>query len=78
MLNEPNSGLAPLILAKLVCCGGVVLVATGALSGVGTWLFDRPVISLAPVALALMAGVLFWWYRGHTSRVKTKPQARSG
>ncbi len=55
MSSEPNSRLAPLILVKIVCCGGLVLVATGALSGVGTWLLDGGLIWLALAGLALVA-----------------------
>lgn len=41
-----NHGMAWLIAAKLVCCGGLLLVATGALSlgAVASWLLDGGVV----------------------------------
>lgn len=38
MAGASGNGLGPLIAAKLVCCCGFVLAATGALSGIGVWL----------------------------------------
>ena len=65
MSSEPNSRLAPLILMKTVCCGGLVLIATGALSGLGTWLFDGGLIWLALAGLALVAVSGIGSARGH-------------
>ena len=38
MAGTSGNGLVPLIAAKVVCCCGFVLAATGALSGMGAWL----------------------------------------
>ena len=38
--------LAAIIVAKIVCCGGLILLATGAMSGLGAWLMDNGVIWL--------------------------------
>ncbi len=58
MSSEPKGGLAALVLVKVVCCGGLVLFATGALGGVGAWLFDGNLIWLAVAGLALAAGLV--------------------
>lgn len=54
-------GMAGLALAHVVCCGGILLFATGALSGIGAWLAGS---GLPWVALALVlgagGGVLLW------------------
>ncbi len=65
MAERPNAGLAALIAAKIVCCGGLILVATGTLSlaGVAGWLRDEGIVWLVIVALAVMA--LFWWRARH-------------
>lgn len=39
-MADGRATLGLLVAAKFVCCGGVVLVATGALSGLGIWLID--------------------------------------
>lgn len=57
MAHEPKGGLIGLLVAKVVCCGGLVLVATGALSGVGTWLLDGGLLWLAAGAVVLIAGI---------------------
>ncbi len=60
-----SRGMAGLALAHVVCCGGILLFATGALSGVGAWLAGGglPWVALA-LALALVlgvgGGVLLW------------------
>ena len=65
MTDGPKAGLAALIAAKLVCCGGLVLVATGALSlaGIAGWLRNGGIVWLAIVALAAMALHLWWRHR---------------
>ncbi len=56
MDNGPKrDGFPGLILAHVVCCGGIVLVATGALSGVGAWLLDG---GLTWLLLAAVLGVV--------------------
>ncbi len=52
--------MAGLAIAHVVCCGGLILVATGALGGVGAWLAGSGLPWIA-LALALgVGGVLFW------------------
>ena len=59
--GESGGGrMAGLALAHVACCGGIFLVATGAISGVGAWLVGN---GLPWVALALVlgvGGVLLW------------------
>jgi MYXO-CTERM domain-containing protein len=60
MANEPGTGpLIPLILAKAICCGALLLAATGALSGFGAWLFDGGLVWIALAGLALLVGLAF-------------------
>ena len=41
MDKEPGGGrMVGLLAAHVVCCGGIVLIATGAVGGLGTWLLD--------------------------------------
>lgn len=49
--------LATIIIAKIVCCGGLVLLVTGAMSGLGAWLMDNGVIWLS-AGFAVAAGAL--------------------
>ncbi len=63
MDNEPKrGGPTVLILAHAVCCGGLVLVATGALSGMGAWLLEGGLTWLLAAAV-LAAASLFLWRR---------------
>jgi hypothetical protein len=62
MDREPKgSGFVALILAHVICCGGIVLVATGVLTvgGIGVWLLDGGLIWLGAGGLAV--AVLFIW-----------------
>jgi copper chaperone CopZ len=65
MADGPKAGLAALIAAKLVCCGGLVLFATGALSlaGVAGWLQEGGFVWLAVVGLSVVA--LYLWRSRH-------------
>ena len=61
MDDEPKGvRVTGLVLAHVVCCGGLVLVATGALSGVGTWLFGGGLIWLGAAAVLTAAGLMLW------------------
>ncbi len=61
MDDEPKGvPVIGLVLAHVVCCGGLVLVATGALSGVGTWLFCGGLIWLGAAAVLAAAGLMLW------------------
>ncbi len=64
MDREPKGGgFVALILAHVVCCGGIVLVATGVLTvgGIGAWLLDGGLIWLGVGGLTV--AVLFLWRR---------------
>ncbi len=60
MNNESNGrGLPAFFVAHVVCCGGIFLVATGALSGFGAWLLAGGLTWLLPAAvLGIMGGLL--------------------
>ncbi len=49
--------LAIIIVAKVICCAGLVLLATGALGGLGAWLMDDGVIWLG-AGFAVVAGAI--------------------
>ncbi len=69
MEDEPRrGGLGALIAAKVVCCGGMVLVITGGLSlnAIGAWLLDGGLAWLALGAVFLVAGVWLWRRRETT------------
>ena len=62
MTERPqHGGWGALIAAKLVCCGGLLLFATGVLTvnGIGTWLFDGGAIWLVLGGLAVTLFVLW-------------------
>ncbi len=75
MPEEPNGhGLAWLLAAKVVCCGALLLAATGALSlgGLAGWLLDG---GIAWLAIAALAGVSFYLWRHHpVERRPPEPQ----
>ncbi len=64
MNDEPDApkrgGMPGMILAHVVCCGGVLLFVTGALtlSSIGAWLSEGGLAWLAVGAAALVVG--FW------------------
>ena len=66
MKRQPNDpkpgGMAGLALVHVVCCGALLLLATGALGGVGAWLLDGALIWLV-LATAGGATGLFLWIR---------------
>ena len=56
MDSGPRGGAWPaLILAHVVCCGGLVLVATGAVGGLGAWLLDSGLAWLGAGGIAIAA-----------------------
>jgi hypothetical protein len=62
MDSGPRRGAWPaLILAHVVCCGGLVLVATGAVGGLGAWLLDSGLAWLGAGGIAI--AVLLLWRR---------------
>ncbi len=61
MDKEPGGGrTVGMLAAHVVCCGGLMLVLTGALSGVGTWLFDGGLMWLAVAAAVAVTGLALW------------------
>lgn len=60
---EPSHGygLVGLLAAKIVCCGAIVLAATGAISfaGLASWLVGGGYFWLAAAALAIV-GIYLW------------------
>ena len=73
MNDEPDApkrgGTIGLMLAHVVCCGGVLLFVTGALtlSGVGAWLSGGGLAWLAAGAAALAVG---FWARRRLARAR--------
>lgn len=63
-----TGGLAGLITAKIVCCGTLVLAATGALGGVGGWLSNGGFIWLVVIAAFAITGWAFLRRRTRQSR----------
>ncbi len=65
----PKTGaMVGLGLGMVVCCVGFTLLAAGALSGLGAWLFDGGLTWLA-LALVLGAGGVYLWRRPNSGRV---------
>ncbi len=55
-----NSGFNGLIIAKIICCVGLVLLAsTGALVGLGGWLSNNVWLVAAAIGLGVAALVLY-------------------
>ncbi len=78
--DGPKTGVfVGLGLGMVICCAGFTLLAAGALSGLGAWLFDGGLTWLA-LALVLGAGGVYLWRRPKSSAVDTNPvtPARSG
>ena len=75
MKDEPrlNSALLPLLGggAIAVCCGVPLLLVSGVLSGLGTWLLDGAWIWLAAVPVLFAAGLQLW--RRAESRRRNEP-----
>ena len=72
-VQPKHGGLGALIATKLVCCGGLLLFATGVLTvnGIGTWLYGGGAIWLLLGALAV---ALFVLRRRLYSRVRGRPR----
>lgn len=57
--ESSGRGVRIFFVAHVVCCGGLLLVATGALSGFGAWLLEGGVTWLLPAAvLGIIGGLL--------------------
>ena len=61
MEKEPGGrGMVGVLVAHVVCCGGIVLVATGAVGGLGTWLANGGTTWLLLAAVVAIAGFALW------------------
>ena len=67
MTSERDRGYVGLVVAKVVCCGGFLLLATGALSGFGGWLLDGGLIWLVLAGIALGGGLALWRRQNRTT-----------
>lgn len=63
MAHSSGPGLGTLIGAKVICCGGLVLAATGALSGLGAWLAGGGYKWIGGIAGALLVGLALRYRR---------------
>lgn len=63
MADISGPGLGTLIGAKVICCGGLVLAATGALSGLGAWLADGGYMWIGGIAGTLFVGLALRYRR---------------
>ncbi len=75
MDNEPKGGGWPaLIVAHVVCCGGLLLFVTGilTLNAIGTWLLDGGLIWLGAGGLVLVFLVV-WQRRRRGSAPSDQP-----
>ncbi len=71
--DGPKTGaMVALGLGMVICCVGLTLLAAGALSGLGAWLFDGGLTWLA-LAFVLAAGGVYLWRRPKSSAVDTNP-----
>ena len=71
--DGPKTGVVVgLGLGMVVCCLGLTLLAVGALSGLGAWLFDGGLTWLA-LALVFGAGGVYLWRRPKSSGVDATP-----
>ena len=78
MAQGSGTGLGPLIAAKVVCCGGLVLVATGALSTVGAWLAAGGYVWTGAAAGALLIGLSLLYRRRGRADVRDDEDAALG
>jgi membrane protein implicated in regulation of membrane protease activity len=86
MQQEPNSGNAPkgglvgLIVAHTVCCGGILLAATGSLAGASAWFLEGGAVwlALALAAIAVIAaGALYRGVRRGCPARRSDPQPQN-
>ena len=58
MSQKPRGGIGGMALAHMVCCGGILLLATGALGGIGAWLTDGGYVWVGVAVGAVVVGAL--------------------
>ena len=72
-----NNGFTGLIVAKVICCGGLVLlVGGGSLAGLGGWLSDNAWLIAAAVGLG--AAALFIYLRPNAPKKNVDPASDAG
>ena len=72
-------GGAGFVVAKIACCGGIILFATGALSGIGAWLVGSGLPWVALASLLGVGGVILWRrQRGRSAECGLDETARAG
>tara|TARA_R110002110_G_scaffold415612_1_gene651450 strand:- start:3365 stop:3652 length:288 start_codon:yes stop_codon:yes gene_type:complete len=57
-IDKSSGFLSGLIALKLICCGGLILLATGGLAGLGAWFSGVSIVIAAGMALAVFAILL--------------------
>ncbi len=71
-----NNGLTGLIIAKVICCGGLVfLVGGGSLAGLSGWLSDNAWLIAAAVGLGAAALVFYLRPSAPTNEADTTSDA---
>ncbi len=78
MAQGSGNGLSSLIAAKIVCCGGLVLAATGALSTVGAWLTAGGYVWAGAAAGTLLVGLALLYRRRGRADVRDDEDAALG
>ncbi len=64
-----------MIAIKVICCGGLALLATGALSGFGAWLTAGGYLWIGGIAGTLVIGVALYLWRRRTRCVEERSDA---
>lgn len=65
--SQSHGLLMGLVAAKFVCCGGLILLATGGLAGLGAWFSGIDLLPIGYIALAATVTVIALAWR-HTVR----------
>ena len=79
MNRDPSErGLVWLLGAKMVCCGGLVLAASGALNlaSLAGWLLDSGVVWFSAAGLAL--AMIYLWRRQRAKQARSEHRKRAG
>lgn len=65
MATGENGKIAVLMGVKVMCCGGLLLAATGVLTGLGAWLTEEGLAWLGASGLIMATGLIVWRRRRH-------------
>ncbi len=78
MSNSRGGGMVALVLAHVVCCGGLLLAASGGLGWVVAWLLGGGLAWIAAATIVLGVGLVLWRRRAHPTRIADNvPEARA-